>query len=125
MAISVAAAAIGFFLAWLLYRRRPEWPQRIVQRIPALYQTVFHKYYVDELYAALFVKPLLEGSEKLLWRGIDQHVIDAGVDASADAAREVSDTMRHMQSGNVRSYAGWVAFGAAVVIAYMVWIGIP
>jgi NADH-quinone oxidoreductase subunit L len=125
MAISVAAAAIGFFLAWLLYLRRPALPQKIVQRIPALYQTVFHKYYVDEVYAALFVKPLLEGSEKLLWRGIDQHVIDAGVDASADAAREVSDTMRHMQSGNVRSYAGWVAFGAAVVIAYMVWIGVP
>jgi len=125
MAISVAAAAVGFFLAWLLYYRRPEWPQRIVQHIPTLYHTVLHKYYVDELYAALFVKPLLEGSEKLLWRGIDQNVIDAGVDGSAVAARQVSDKMRHMQSGNVRSYAGWVAFGAAIVIAYMVWIGIP
>jgi len=125
MAISVAAAAIGFYLAWLLYYRRPDLPQRIVSRIPSLYQTVLHKYYVDELYAILFVKPLLAGSTKLLWHGIDQNLIDAGVDASADAARQVSDTMRHMQSGNVRSYAGWVAFGAAAVIAYMVWIGIP
>ena len=125
MGISVAAAGAGLFLAWLLYCRRPELPQRIVQRIPSLYQVVLHKYYVDELYAALFVKPLLEGSSKLLWHGIDQHVIDAGVDGSADAARQVSDTMRHMQSGNVRSYAGWVAFGAALVIAYMVWIGVP
>ena len=125
MGISVAAAGAGLFLAWLLYCRRPELPQRIVQRIPSLYQLVLHKYYVDELYAALFVKPLLEGSSKLLWHGIDQHVIDAGVDGSADAARQVSDTMRHMQSGNVRSYAGWVAFGAALVIAYMVWIGVP
>jgi len=125
MAISVAVAFTGLFLAWLLYCRRPELPQKIVQRIPSLYQIVLHKYYVDELYAALFVKPLLEGSTKLLWHGIDQHVIDAGVDGSADAARQVSDTMRHMQSGNVRSYAGWVAFGAALVIAYMVWIGVP
>jgi NADH-quinone oxidoreductase subunit L len=125
MAISVAAAATGFFLAWLLYYRRPELPQRIIQRIPSLYQSVLHKYYVDEVYAAVFVKPLLEFSTNILWHGIDQHVIDAGVDGSADAARQVSDTMRHMQSGNVRSYAGWVTFGAALVIAYMVWIGVP
>jgi NADH-quinone oxidoreductase subunit L len=125
LAISVAAAATGFFLAWLLYYRRPGLPQKIVERIPTLYQTVLHKYYVDELYAAVFVKPLLEGSSKLLWHGIDQHVIDAGVDGSADAVRQVSDRMRHMQSGNVRSYAGWIAFGAALVIAYMVWIGVP
>ena len=35
----------------------------------------------------------------------------------------VSDAVRHMQSGNLRSYAGWVAAGAAAVIAYMIWMG--
>jgi hypothetical protein len=46
------------------------------------------------------------------------------VNESAHAAREVSDSLRHMQSGNLRSYAGWVAAGGAVVIAYMVWMGV-
>jgi len=69
------------------------------------------------------VKPLVDGSTRILWRGIDQGVIDATLDNSADGAREVSDTMRHMQSGNLRSYAGWVAAGAAVVIGYMIWMG--
>ena len=46
------------------------------------------------------------------------------VNDSADAARHVSDEVRHMQSGNLRSYAGWVAAGGAAVIAYMVWMGI-
>ena len=124
MVISVAAAAAGLYLAWLLYVRRPGLPKQIVQGIPGLYQIVLNKYYVDELYATLLVKPLVDGSTKLLWHGIDQNVIDAGVDASADRARQLSDTMRHMQSGNVRSYAGWVAVGAAGVIAYMIWIGI-
>jgi NADH-quinone oxidoreductase subunit L len=124
MVISVAAAGAGFYLAWLLYERRPGLPKQIIQGIGGLYQTVLNKYYVDELYATLLVKPLVGGSTKLLWHGIDQNVIDAGVDASADAARQLSDTMRHMQSGNVRSYAGWVTFGAAGVIAYMIWIGI-
>ena len=39
------------------------------------------------------------------------------------AARHVSDSVRHMQSGNLRSYAGWIALGAAGVIAYMIWMG--
>ena len=82
-----------------------------------------HKYYVDELYANLFVKPLIAGSTLILWQGIDRDVIDATVDNSAHGANEVSDSVRHMQSGNLRSYAGWVAAGAAVVIAYMVWMG--
>jgi len=76
---------------------------------------------VDEIYAAVFVKPLVTGSTRILWQGIDQDVIDRTVDHSADGARELSDGIRHMQSGNVRSYAGWVALGAAAVIAYMIW----
>jgi NADH-quinone oxidoreductase subunit L len=121
--ISVAAALVGFGLAWFLYYKNPQLPQQIAAALEGLYTTVVHKYYVDEIYAALFVKPLLSGSTRVLWHGIDQNVIDATVDSSADAAREVSDSVRHMQSGNIRSYAGWVAVGAAAVIAYMIWIG--
>ena len=56
-----------------------------------IYRAVSNKYYVDEIYAALFVKPLLDGSTTILWHGIDQGVIDAAVNESADAARQVSD----------------------------------
>jgi NADH-quinone oxidoreductase subunit L len=122
--VSVAAAALGLYLAWLLYLSRPELPQRIAQALGRFYDAVAHKYYVDELYAILFVKPVVEGSERILWRGVDQNVIDAAVNDSAYNARHLSDAVRHMQSGNIRSYAGWVAVGAAAVIAYMVWLGI-
>jgi len=121
--ISVLAAASGLFLAWLLYHRRPQLPQEIAHALGGFYETVVHKYYVDEIYAAVFVKPLIDGSTRILWHGIDQDVIDATLDNSAEGAREVSDAVRHMQSGNLRSYAGWIAAGAAVVIAYMVWMG--
>src|SRR5450631_3046466 len=121
--ISVAGALFGFYLAWLLYLRNPQLPQQIAQGLGGFYNTLVHKYYVDELYAILIVKPLVDGSIRILWHGIDQGVIDATVDNSAAGAREVSDSVRHMQSGNLRSYAGWIAAGAAVVIAYMVWMG--
>jgi NADH-quinone oxidoreductase subunit L len=121
--ISVLAAASGLFLAWLLYQKRPQLPQEIAHALGGFYEAVVHKYYVDEIYAAVFVKPLIDGSTRILWHGIDQDVIDATLDNSAEGAREVSDAVRHMQSGNLRSYAGWIAAGAAVVIAYMVWMG--
>jgi NADH-quinone oxidoreductase subunit L len=121
--ISVLAGLIGLGLAWLLYYRNPQWPQQIAAGLGGFYGAVVHKYYVDELYAAMFVKPLLAGSALILWHGIDRDVIDAGLDTSAQGANKVSDSIRHMQSGNLRSYAGWVAAGAAVVIAYMVWMG--
>jgi len=121
--ISVLVALCGLGLAWLLYLKKPQLPQRIADSMGSLYRAVFNKYYVDEIYAALFVKPLLLGSTNILWKGVDQGVIDATLDGSATGAREVSDSVRHMQSGNLRSYAGWIAAGAAVVIIYMIWVG--
>jgi NADH-quinone oxidoreductase subunit L len=124
MGTSVAVAFLGWYLAYVLYLKRPELPQKIADTLGGLYQTVVHKYYIDELYAALFVKPLIGASTRILWHGVDQGVIDAAVNDTAEGARHVSDAARHMQSGNLRSYAGWVAAGSALVIAYMIWMGV-
>ena len=124
MGVSIGVAGLGWLLAHLLYGRLPQLPARIAASLGGLYRAVANKYYIDELYAVLFVKPLIDGSTTILWHGVDQGVIDAAVNDSADAARRVSDNVRHMQSGNLRSYAGWIAAGGAVVIAYMVWMGV-
>jgi NADH-quinone oxidoreductase subunit L len=123
MLISVAAAGLGCYLAYILYCKRRDLPQKIATALDGLYDAVVHKYYVDEIYATLFVKPLVDGSTRILWHGVDQGVIDAAVNDTAEGARHISDAARHMQSGNLRSYAGWVAAGGAVVIAYMIWMG--
>jgi NADH-quinone oxidoreductase subunit L len=121
-AISVAAALLGFGLAWQLYYRNPHLPEKIAASMSGTYQTLLHKYYVDELYGALFVRPLINGSTRILWQGVDRKIIDAAVNDAGDGARHVSDEVRHMQSGNIRSYAGWVAAGSALVIAFMIWM---
>ena len=120
--ISVTAGLLGLCLAWLLYVSRPELPERIAASAHGIYSAVANKYWIDEFYAWIFVKPLVAVSSVVFWRGIDQGVIDATLDGSASTARELSDEVRHMQSGNLRSYAGWVAIGATAVIAYMVWM---
>ncbi|MGA7217340.1 MAG: NADH-quinone oxidoreductase subunit L [Candidatus Sulfotelmatobacter sp.] len=120
--ISVLAAFTGFGLAWLLYYKRIDLPQKIADSLGGLYQSVAHKYYIDELYGALFVKPLIAGSTRILWHGVDEKIIDAAVNDAGDGARQASGEVRRMQSGNIRSYAGWIAAGSAVVIAFMIWM---
>lgn len=123
MGISVLFSLTGAVLAYILYVSKPYLPQQIADSLGRFYDAVLNKYYVDELYAKLFVKPLVDGSTSILWQGVDRKVIDDTVNNAAEGARHVSDEVRHMQSGNLRSYAGWIAAGAAVVIAYMLWLG--
>jgi NADH-quinone oxidoreductase subunit L len=124
MFVSVGVAILGAWLAYVLYVSKPYLPQKIADGLNGFYTAVLHKYYVDELYARLFVKPLIDGSTSILWQGVDRKVIDDTVNDAADGARTISDNARHMQSGNLRSYAGWIAAGSAVVIAYMIWMGV-
>jgi len=124
MGISVLVAFSGAGLAWILYISKPYLPQKIADGLGSFYQAVVNKYYVDEFYAKLFVKPVIDGSTTILWQGVDRKVIDDTVNNAADGALHVSDEVRHMQSGNLRSYAGWIAAGSAVVIAYMIWLGV-
>jgi NADH-quinone oxidoreductase subunit L len=121
-AVSITMAFLGLFFAWLLYSKKRDLPDRIAAGLGWLYNTVRDKFYVDEIYQAVIVTPLVKGSALVLWRGVDVAGIDATADDSADTARSLSDKFRHMQSGNVRSYAAWVAVGAAVAIAYMIWM---
>jgi NADH-quinone oxidoreductase subunit L len=124
MGVSVLFSFAGLFLAYVLYVSKPELPQKIADAMGSFYNAVLNKYYVDEIYAALFVKPLVDGSTRILWQGVDRKVIDDSIGDAADGARYVSNEVRHMQSGNLRSYAGWIAAGACVVIAYMIWTGV-
>jgi len=122
--VSVGVAFLGLFFAWLLYCRRRELPDRIAVRLGWFYKTVCDNFYVDEIYQAIIVGPIVNGSTHVLWRGVDISGIDATADDSAETAREISDRLRHMQSGNLRSYAAWISLGAALAMAYMIWMGV-
>jgi len=124
MFTSVGVAVIGFAGAWYLYYKRTDLPAKMAASAGGLYRLVLDKYRIDELYGAVVIRPLILLSRNVLWKGIDQGIIDAAVNETAAGAQDVSDAMRHMQSGNIRSYAGWVAAGAAAVIAFMVWRGL-
>jgi NADH-quinone oxidoreductase subunit L len=123
-AISVLVGVIGFAGAWYLYYKRTDLPDKLAASAGGFYLLVLDKYRIDELYGAVIIHPLILLSTNVFWKGIDKTLIDGAVDESALGAQDVSDAMRRMQSGNIRSYAGWVAAGAAAVIVFMVWRGL-
>jgi NADH-quinone oxidoreductase subunit L len=121
---SVGIALLGFGLAYFLYYRRPELPDRIAASMSGVYRTLLNKYWVDEAYYATLINPIVDGSRTVLWRGVDVGIIDALVNGAGTTAKEASGVTRRMQSGSIRSYAGWVALGAACVVGFMIWMGL-
>ena len=122
--VSVGVALLGFALAWFFYLKRPELPGQIAERIGGLYRIVSHKYYVDEGYNFALIAPIIDISRRWLWHGVDQSGIDAVINDSAASTGDLGGVVQEMQSGNLRSYAGWMTLGAAAVVAYMVWQGV-
>ena len=114
--LSVVMAAIGWFFADLLYRRKPGLADRLVERISGLYGLLVHKYWIDQIYTGLIVTPLLFVTRHLLWGVADRGVVDGGVGLAAYGVRGVGAVVQRVQSGNIRSYAGWLALGAAALL---------
>jgi len=119
--VAVFTALLGLIVAWWLYLRQPGKSEQLAKSMRGLYNLLLHKYYVDEIYAALIVKPLLWLSTNVLWQTVDARVIDGTVNGVAEGALGMGDNVRHAQSGNTRSYAVWVVIGALVIIAIVFW----
>jgi NADH-quinone oxidoreductase subunit L len=114
--VAMLAAAIGLFVAWRMYRKD-------VKQGPSkgLHEVLYQKYYVDEIYHAVVVAPLMWLSRNVLWKVVDVGLIDGTVNGVAHGAAATGDKVRMQQSGNVRSYAVWVLIGALIVFAIIFW----
>ena len=126
MYISVFAGIAGIALAYLMYVRKPGMADSLVQTFKAPYTLVYNKYFVDEIYSAAVVRPLVGGSRIVLWKGVDAGLIDGIVNGVGARCRDVGSILRLLQSGNIRSYATWVLFGSvALLVAMGLWGGLP
>jgi NADH-quinone oxidoreductase subunit L len=115
----VIIAILGLAIAWWFYIKSPNTPKKLAQSLRGPYTLVLHKYFIDELYNAVFVAPLLWISTNVLWHVIDEGAIDGTVNGVARGMRESGGQLREIQSGNARSYATWVVIGAVGVTVLM------
>jgi NADH-quinone oxidoreductase subunit L len=118
-AVSVATAALGFLIALYFYYLKPGTAAALAAKARPAYALVANKFYVDEIYNAVFVSGLL-GFTRFFLKGFDWVVVDGSGWLAGVMAVDLGEVARKVQSGNIRSYAGWLALGAAVVMAAMI-----
>lgn len=121
-AIAVLVAFIGFLIALYLYILKPAAAKKLANGMRPVYKLLWNKYYVDELYGAVIIKPLIWISRNVLWKVIDVGLIDGTVNGLAFLSRETGSGVRRIQGGNTRSYATWVVLGAVAVTVFFVWM---
>jgi NADH-quinone oxidoreductase subunit L len=116
MLFSVAVGLTGIGLAYVFYYARRDLPDKLALQFRGLYNAVLNKYYVDEIYDAAVVTPVVSGSRDVLWKQVDAGLIDGAVNGAGSLARGIGGVLRRLQSGNIRSYATWVVFGSVALI---------
>jgi len=116
---AVAVALIGWFIADLLYRQKPAQPAQVAAALPVPYKLLANKYYVDEIYGATVVKPLLGFSKYVLGWVVDAGLLGGLAWLLGGIATFAGALLQRWQSGNLRSYAAWLAAGAAALLLFM------
>jgi len=142
MLLSVGVALAGFLVAYFWYVKHPEAPERVAAKARPIYQVVLNKYYIDELYDALFVNRAknlgnalaafdlgvvdggvngvawstrMSGELSRLW---DTWVIDGLVNVGAFAVKVMSYPVRVIQTGLVQNYAWMITLGVLIFMVY-------
>jgi NADH-quinone oxidoreductase subunit L len=118
MAFSVALAIIGIWAAWRVYAKDPSRAQELGRKFAGFYRVLWNKYYVDEIYNAVVVQPLIVGS-RALWRVFDVGFIDGIVNGTGRMMRGLGGYLRPIQNGIAGSYAAAIMLGAILIMGYV------
>ena len=115
---AIAAGVLGWAISHFLYFARPEKPAELATSLAGPYKLLLNKYWIDEIYNALFVKPLLMISRFLLEWVVEFAILGGLAWLLAGIATLSGAILQKWQSGNLRSYAAWLAAGAAALLLF-------
>jgi NADH-quinone oxidoreductase subunit L len=117
MAISIITGLAGIGFAYFLYVMRTDLPGKLAQQFSAVYRILFNKYYVDELYSFMIVRPSLWIASNVLVGVTDAKVIEAVVNGVPGAIGGFSKRLRKVQTGFLQHYATIMALGVLLIVA--------
>jgi NADH-quinone oxidoreductase subunit L len=121
MGVSSAVAILGILIAAYVWLWNPGVAAAVASRFGAVYRLLYNKYYVDEIYDALFVQPIKQISTGLLWKGLDAGVVDGIVNGVGYFVRATSSVVRRIQTGSVRTYAASLFLGSVMILGWYLW----
>jgi NADH-quinone oxidoreductase subunit L len=121
MFTSVMVALAGIGLATVFFLKAPQRADAMAGQFSGLHRLLLNKYYVDELYNAVFVQPIKGLSTSVLWKGVDAGIIDGSVNGVGLVVRGWSAVLRRVQTGSVRAYAMSIFLGVVTILGYFLW----
>ncbi len=119
MAISSVVGLAGIAFAWMRYSKRAPSDEPT----NALHKLLANKYYIDEIYNALIVQPIKNGSHFILWQLVDNGIIDGIVNGVAAIIRFIGGILRRLQTGLVQAYIVSMVLGIVLFLAYYLFFG--
>ena len=115
MGISVLAAVVGIVLAYVLYMARKERPAEDETQRSAIDSLVYHKYYVDELYNNLIVKPIMSLSTGL-YKFVENGILDPVANGVGRVTLAGGQLLRNVQTGSVETYLILMVLGIVLIL---------
>lgn len=117
----VTISMIGIAIAWMLYKKQNDRPQRIANALSSFYKTAYRKFYIDEIYLFITKKILFNlVGRPAAW--FDRNMVDGMVNATGNATQMISVRIKKIQSGKVQSYAIYTLVGVvglAILFIYL------
>ena len=117
----VALGLVGIFVALWMYKKQSDRPNKVAAKLSGLYKAASHKFYIDEIY--LFI------TQKIIFNLIgrpaawfDKNVVDGFINATGNGIKDISETIKGMQSGKVQSYAIYFLAGIiGLALLFIYW----
>ena len=120
MVLSVLFALLAWYLASRVYKEGFEIASRLREKWEWAYKISLNKWYVDELYNLVLIKPGHLFTTHFLWRLFDLNVIDRIVNISGTAARTAGSAIRPFQNGLTQNYALIFTIGTFLILWYLI-----
>ncbi|MFH1259230.1 MAG: NADH-quinone oxidoreductase subunit L [Elusimicrobiota bacterium] len=148
MLVSIAVAGLGIFLAYSFYCRKWFAPERLAERLPAVYKILVNKYYLDEIYLKFVVRPLMAFAGALShfdWRVIDSFFVDGSawlviklslikdwidrwiIDKTVDGLGFITvgagKILQFTQTGQIQNYLLMIVLGLGIMVVLKIFFG--
>jgi NADH-quinone oxidoreductase subunit L len=118
--LPIVLGFLGLFIAWYMYIKNTKLASDIAKMNKPLYEFLLNKWYFDEIYNFLLVRPAI-AIGRILWKFLDEYIIDGfGPNGIASLAINLSKRAKKIQSGYIYHYAFAILIGLSLLITFFI-----